>query len=71
MLTWNLAHDIGTDVDVGVDVEVASVHGAHALEFFVLARVQVLLEGRVAVDEQLHLSVDIAGDVGYTFDGEA
>lgn len=69
--TWNLAHKFLANVQVGFNSQRSGVHGAHALEFFVATRVQLLVHGRISVDEQLHFGLDLAGNVGDTLDLEA
>lgn len=71
MHTWNLAHEVLADVQVGLDFQRACDHGAHALEFLGAAGIELLVHGRVSVDEQLHVSLDSAGNVGNALDLEA
>lgn len=61
-LTGYFAHDVLVDLEVGGEVPCASVHGAQALEVEV-AGVELLADGLVAVDEQLKVGFDHAGDV--------
>lgn len=71
VLTWNHAHDILADVDVGFDRQGTGVHGTHALELLLAARIELLVEGRVSIDEQLNVGLDPAGNVGDALDLEA
>lgn len=70
-LTWNCAHDFRADVDVGLDGQGPGVHGAHALELLLAARVELLVHGGESVDEQLDVGLDLAGNVGDTLNLEA
>lgn len=70
-LTWDCAHDFLANIDVGLDCQGPGVHGAHALELLLAARVELLVHGRESVDEQLNVGLDLAGDVGDTFNLEA
>jgi len=69
---WNLAHDVRAYVvKVGLDGQGSRVHGAHALKLLAGTGVELLGQGEVAVDEELHLGVDLAGDVGDALNVEA
>ena len=70
VLTRQLVDDVLTDVQVGFDSERPRVHGAHAFQLFLATRIKLLRHGRVAVDQQLQVGLDIAGDVGDTLDVE-
>ena len=60
-LTRNLSERVIVEVEVGANVDVSSVHRAHAiLQLRAIARVEVLFQGREAIDEQLHLGIDLA-----------
>ena len=49
--------------DIGLDVDLTSVHGAETLEVGIGARIQFLLEDPVAVCKDLELSRDISRNV--------
>jgi hypothetical protein len=66
-----LVQDILADVKVGNDGQRSGVHGTHALELLVAARVELLDHGGVAIDEQLELCLDPAIDVGDSLNVEA
>lgn len=70
-LTWNDAHDVLANVDVGFDSQRSGVHWAHALELLLTAGVELLVHGRVSIDEQFDVGLDLAGNVGDTLDLEA
>lgn len=68
----NLAHEALTNVGkVGFDGQRSSVHWAHAVELLAGARVELLGHGKVTVDVELHLRLDLASDIGDTLDVEA
>ena len=65
-----MAQHVGGDVQVGVDLDVSSVHRAHARHFLAGTWVQCLRHSLVAVCQQLDRGVDVSGDVGHTLDVE-
>lgn len=69
--TWDLAEKVLADIQVGADSERSGVHWAHALQFLIAAGVELLVHGSVAIDDELQLGGDLAGDVGNTLDDEA
>jgi hypothetical protein len=69
-LTWNDAHDVVANVDVGFDGQRSGVHWAHALELLLAARVELLVHGGVSIYEQLDIGLDLAGDIGDTLNLE-
>ena len=70
MHTWNLLYNVFGNSYVGLDNQRPGVHGAHALEVLAAAGVELLVHGRVAIDEQLQLGLDLASDVGDALDLE-
>jgi hypothetical protein len=62
ILTRHLAHDVLCNDKVGGEVPCSRVHGAQALEIE-LAGVELLVDGLVAVDEQLKVGFDHASNV--------
>ena len=59
-LTRNLADHLGTEWYVGFDVDGARVHRAKTPEVGILARVDGLLEGGVAVCDDLEFGNDVS-----------